>query len=288
MGRRTEKRWGILYKCLTTRAVHLDLLDHMDTDSFLLSLRCFISRRGKSYELLSDQGTNFKGGSRELEEVFSQIQPTLREQLAKEQIRFHFNPPSAPHFGGSWEREVRSVKTALRTTLGAQIVTEEVLRTVLVEVEGILNSRPLGYVSSDVADPDPVTPNSLLMGRPASSLPQVVYPESDLLSRKRWRHSQILSDHFWKHFVHDFLPTLQSRQKWNRERENITVGTVVLIADEQLPRALWRVGTVSSIILSSDGRVRTAVVKVKDHTYTRPVARLIRLPGLPQGSDYTQ
>ncbi|KAL1280888.1 hypothetical protein QQF64_015488 [Cirrhinus molitorella] len=83
---------------------------------------------------------------------------------------------------------------------------------------------------------------------------EVVYPESDLLSRKRWRHSQILSDHFWKHFVHDFLPSLQTRQKWNRERENISVATVVLIVDEQLPRALWRVGTVSSIIPSSDGR----------------------------------
>ncbi|KAI7814087.1 hypothetical protein IRJ41_007891 [Triplophysa rosa] len=283
--RRTEKRWGILYKCLTTRAVHLDLLDHMDADSFLLSLRRFISHRGKPYKLLSDQGTNFRGGSREMEEVFNQMQPTLRDQLAKEQIRFRFNPPSAPHFGGSWEREVRSVKTALRTTLGAQIVTEEVLRTVLVEVEGILNSRPLAYVSGDVADPDPVTPNSLLMGRPDSSLPQVVYPESDLLSRKRWKHSQILSDHFWKHFVHDFLPTLQARQKWNRERENITIGTVVLIVDEQLPRPLWRVDTVSSILPSSDGRVRTAVVKVKDHTYTRPVARLIRLPALPQDPD---
>ncbi len=164
VGRRTEKRWGIVYKCLTTRAIHLDLLNHMDTDSFLLSLRRFVSRRGKPYELLSDQGTNFRGGSSELEEVFSQMQPTLRDQLAKEQIRFRLNPPSAPHFGGSWEREVRSVKTALRTTLGAQIITEEVLRTVLVEIEGILNSRPLGYVSSDIADPDPVTPNSLLMG----------------------------------------------------------------------------------------------------------------------------
>lgn len=288
IGRRTEKRWGIVYKCLTTRAVSLDLLDHMDTDSFLLSLRRFTARRGRPYELLSDQGTNFRGGNTELEEAFKEMQPLLRDQLAKEQIRFRFNPPSAPHFGGSWEREVRSVKTALRTTLGAQIVTEEVLRTVLVEVEGILNSRPLGYVSSDVADPDPVTPNSLLMGRPDSSLPQVVYPESDLLSRKRWRHSQILSDHFWKHFVHDFLPTLQARQKWKQERDNITVGTVVLIADEQLPRALWRVGTVSSIIPSPDGRVRTAVIKVKEHTYTRPVAKLIRLPALPQDTDVIQ
>ncbi len=94
------------------------------------------------------------------------------------------------------------MKTALCTTLGAQTVTEEVLRTILIEVENVLNSRPLGYVSSDVADPDPVTPNSLLMGRPDSSLPPVVCPDTELLSRKRWRHS--LSDHFWKHFVRDF------------------------------------------------------------------------------------
>ncbi len=86
VGHRTEKRWGIVYKCLTTRAVHLDLLDHMDGDSFLLSLRRFIARRGKPYELLSDQGTNFKGGSKELEDTFHQLQPNLREQLAKEKI----------------------------------------------------------------------------------------------------------------------------------------------------------------------------------------------------------
>ncbi|KAK7880770.1 hypothetical protein WMY93_032583 [Mugilogobius chulae] len=255
VGRRTEKRWGILYKCLTTRAIHLDLLPNMDADSFLMSLRRFIARRGKPYELLSDQGTNFKGGSRELREAFLALEPTVKEQLSSQQIRFQFNPPNAPHFGGSWEREVRSVKTALRTTLGDQSVPDEVLRTLLIEVEGILNSRPLGYVSSDLADPDPVTPNCLLMGRPDSSLPQVVYPESELLSRKRWRHSQILADHFWKHFIQHFLPTLQSRQKWQTEKEDITVGTVVLIVDQQTPRALWQVGTVKTVIPGADGRV---------------------------------
>lgn len=189
MGRRTEKRWGILFKCLTTRAIHLDLVTTLDVDLFLMSLRQFIACRGKPFELLSDQGTNFKGGSKELHEPFCALEPALREQLAAEQIQFRFNPPKAPHFGGSWEREVRSVKAALRTTLGAQTISKEVLQTVLLKVEGVLNSRPLGYVSSDIADPDAVTPNSLLMGGPDSSLPQVVYPESELLSRKRWRHT---------------------------------------------------------------------------------------------------
>lgn len=287
VGRRNEKRWGILFKCLTTRAVHLDLVANMDADSFLMSLRRFVARRGKPFELLSDQGTNFKGGSKELHEAFQAMEPALREQLAEEQIRFRFNPPNAPHFGGSWEREVRSVKTALRTTLGVQSVSEEMLRTVLLEVESILNSRPLGYVSTDLADPDPVTPNSLLMGRPDCLLPPVVYPESELLSRRRWRHAQVLADHFWKHYIRHFLPTLQARQKWQTEKNDITVGTVVLIVDPQTPRALWQVGTVKTVIPGADGRVRTAVIQVKNRTYTRPVVRLIVLPALPQDSTKT-
>lgn len=95
VGRRTEKRWGILFKCLTTRAIHLDLLPNMDTDSFLLSLRRFIARKGKSYELLSDQGINFKGGRRELREAFFALEPALKQQLAAQQIRFKFNLPKA-------------------------------------------------------------------------------------------------------------------------------------------------------------------------------------------------
>ncbi len=113
-----------------------------------------------------------------------------------------------------WAREVRSVKSALYTVLGTQSVPEEVLMTVLLEVEAILNSKPLGYVSSYVADADPVTPNCLLMGRPDESLPHVVYPESEMLSRHHWRHSQILANQFWSRFIRDYLPSLQTRQKW--------------------------------------------------------------------------
>lgn len=162
--RRTEKRWGIIFKCMTTRAVHLDLLSSIDTDSFLMALRRFVARRGKPFELLSDWGTNFKGGERELHKTFSSLQPDLQAQLASHQIKFTFNPPCAPHFGGCWEREIRSLKQALRVIIGTQSITEEVLQTVLVEIEGILNSKPLGYTSSDAADPDPITPNILLMG----------------------------------------------------------------------------------------------------------------------------
>ncbi len=152
-----------------------------------------------------------------------------------------------------WEREIRSVKSALYAIVGAQPVTEGVLHTVLTEVEGILNSKPLGYVSSDASDPDPVTPNVLLMGRPDGSLPQVVYPESELISRRRWKHSQVLADHFWARFIRLCVPGLQARQKWQASPADIDQDCVVMIADPQLPRALWPIGRMIKTHPSPDG-----------------------------------
>lgn len=285
VARRQEKRWGIIFKCLTTRAVHLDILTSINVDAYLMALRRFIARRGTPAEVWSDQGTNFKGGARELQEAFTNMTPTLQQQLARQRIRFCFNPPAAPHFGGVWEREIRSVKNALYTCVGAQPVYEEVMLTVLLEVESILNSKPLGYVSADVADVDPVTPNTLLMGRPDGSLPQVVYPETEILSRKRWRHSQVLADHFWSRFIREYLPTLQIRQKWHSATPELLDKAIVMIVDPQLPRALWPVGRVTQIHRSEDGCVRSADVVVKGRAYTRPVSRLVMLPALPSGED---
>lgn len=284
IGRRNEKRWGLLFKCMTTRAVYIDLLCSLDSDSFLMALRRFISRRGKPHEILCDQGTHFRGGERELQESFRALQSELQAQLASQQIGFLFNPPGSLHFGGCWEREIRSVKKALQVTIGAQTVTDEVLRTVLVEIEGILNSKPLGYASADAADPDPITPNCFLIGRRDASLPQVVYQDSEQLSRRRWRHSQLLADHFWRHFIKYYLPGLQARQKWRTDAAALQLLEVVMIVDPQLPRALWPVGTVTQVFPGADGKVRSASVDVKGRTYILPVARLIRLPALPKDS----
>lgn len=73
------------------------------------------------------------------------------------------------------------------------------------------------------------------MGRLDSALPQVIYPASELLSHRRWRDSQILADQFWSCYLCNYLPGLQSRQKWQQEKDNLIVGTVVMIADPQSP-----------------------------------------------------
>lgn len=133
------------------------------------------------------------------------------------------------------------------------------LRTVLIEIEGILNSKPLGYSSSDVADPDPITPNCLLMGRWDASLPQVFYESPEILGR-RWYHSLVLADHFWKHFLKHYLPGLQARQKWRTDSVDLQVGDIVMIIDNQLPHAFWPVGKVTQVFPGADSRVRSAEV----------------------------
>ena len=128
---------------------------------------------------------------------------------------------------------------------------------------------------------DPVTPNYLLMGRPDSSLPQVVYPQSELLGRRRWRHSQVLADRFWTAFVKHYLPGQQMRGKWKTPSPDLTVGSVVMMVDPQLPRSLWQIGKVVKVFPGPDNHVRTAEVQMKDRVYTRPIVRLIVVPEIP-------
>lgn len=171
-------------------------------------------------------------------------------------------------------------RAEIRAALRGESVTDEVLRTVLTEVEEILNAKPLGYVSSDVSDPDPVTPNLLLMGRLDASLPQDMYRDSELLSNRRWRHS--LADHFWTQYIKYYLPTLQLRQKWLTDNPNLAISTVVMVIDPQLPQALWPIGRIQRLLPSPDGKVRVVEVNIKGRTYKRPVCRLIALPAIPE------
>ncbi|CAG7729101.1 unnamed protein product, partial [Allacma fusca] len=157
-GRRREKRYGVLFTCLTVRAVHIELADNLSTASTINALRRFIGRRGSPDDIFSDNGTNFKGASRELREAFGNLdQKKIVETATAKGINWHFIPPASPHMGGCWERLVRSVKVALEESLRDRVPREEVLTTLLVEAEALVNSRPLTYVSVDPDDPESLT-----------------------------------------------------------------------------------------------------------------------------------
>lgn len=123
------------------------------------------------------------------------------------------------------------------------------------------------------------------MGRRDSSLPQAVYGSSDLLGHRRWKHSQVLADHFWYQFTRKYLPNLQLRQKWWTSTPDLAVRKIVMVVDSQLSRALWPIGRVTRVIPCDDGKIRPADVDIKGNTYTRPVSKFIELPKMPDDGD---
>ena len=105
------KRYGCIFTCLVTRAVHIEIAHSMDSDSFLMTLHRFMARRGKPNKLFSDNGTNFVAANKELaDEIKSVNSKKLQDELLLEAIEWHFNPPHAPHMGGVWERLIRSCR----------------------------------------------------------------------------------------------------------------------------------------------------------------------------------
>ena len=277
-GRKTEKRYGVLFTCLTTRAVHLEVAHSLDTDSCIMAIRRMIARRGKPAHLWSDCGTNFVGANREIRQALKQWnQAQVEDQLCQEGIQWHFNPPASPHFGGAWERLVQSAKRALNSVAAKQRVTDETLLTFLAEVESLLNGRPLTHVSSDPQDEETLTPNHFLTGRANINLPIDVVTDRDLNSRKRWRHAQVMTNHFWKRWLREYLPSLTERRKWRRNVPNLVIGDLVLVVDENSPRGSWPLRRVTRVLPGDDGRVRAAEVRTKSGTYVRPVVKLCLL-----------
>ncbi|XP_032796170.2 uncharacterized protein LOC116932522 [Daphnia magna] len=211
--RRTIKRWGCLFTCLTSRCVHLDMAYSLDTSSFISALDRFQNRRGVPASYHSDNGTNFVGAERELAACLENLnQHAILRHLGRQPSKWVFNPPAAPHFGGSWERMVRAAKIAFRSVLGNQRLTDEILLTALTLIENILNSRKLTPVSEDPNDPECLTPNHLLLGRATPNLPPDVFTEDDLSAKERWRIAQAVIEQFWRRWMKEILPSLTERE----------------------------------------------------------------------------
>ncbi|KAL9976388.1 hypothetical protein ACROYT_G013686 [Oculina patagonica] len=228
------KRYGVIFTCLAVRAVDLEVSHTLDTDSFILALRSFISHRGQVKEIRYDNGTNFVGGEKELRTSIEEWnQAKIHEALLQKGIKWVFNPPGASHHGGVWERLIGSTQ--------------------------------------------PLTPNHLLLLHNDTAFPPGLFEKNDLYSRRRWRQVQYLSDVFWSRWKKEYLPLLQSRQKWLRPKKNFAVGDAVIVVDECTPRNVWLIGRVTEVFPDKYGFVRRVKVKTKTSTLERPISKLCLL-----------
>ncbi|XP_055591272.1 uncharacterized protein LOC129743311 [Uranotaenia lowii] len=271
IGRRREKRWVALFTCMTTRAVHLEVAYNLTTESCKMAVRRFVRRRRSPIEIFSDNGTNFVGASRELALQIRRINEGCADTFTSARTRWVFNPPSAPHMGGVWERMVRSVKVALNTLTDGGRLTDEILNTALVEVEDLINSRRLTYVSTNVKeDPEALTPNHFLKGMSAECLPPRNPIEVAEALRSKYVRAQQLADGIWNRWQAEYLPKLNKRPKWFNDVRQMQPGDLVFALEDNKRER----GVVSKVFLGSDGRVRSAAVKTSKGEKTRPVSKL--------------
>ncbi|XP_067055845.1 uncharacterized protein [Acropora muricata] len=211
-GRKELKSYGVLFTCMSSRAVHIETANSLKTDAFINALRRFICRRGPFRQLRSDQGANFVGARTELAQVLAEMdQEKIRTKLLEEQcdcISFKMNVPAASHMGGVWERQIRSARNVLSSLLqkNEKQLDAESLRTLMCEAEAIVNSRPLTV--SQLADPDslsPLTPNHLLTMKTKVILaPPGTFQPADVYCRKRWRRVTHLANEFWTRWRKEF------------------------------------------------------------------------------------
>ncbi|KAL0880625.1 hypothetical protein ABMA27_001855 [Loxostege sticticalis] len=276
VGRRHEKRWGALFTCLTTRAVHIEIVSSLSTDSAIMALRRMGARRGWPQVMYSDNATNFRGADKELREAVTEWEPSLRDYALTQRIEWLYISPGAPHQGGAWERMIRSVKSALRVTLNEKAPRDEVLHTLLVEVEHTMNARPLTHVPVSADDPEALTPNHFLVGG-SHGLP--ITGPCETATKKTWRVAQALADEYWRRWLKEYLPELIPRRGARDVNEAaIKPGDLVIVADHTLPRNVWPRGVVTQVHPGPDGGVRNVEVRTKGGVFRRPASRLAVLP----------
>ncbi|XP_058448973.1 uncharacterized protein LOC131428930 [Malaya genurostris] len=259
------KRYVCLFVCLSTRAIHLELVSSLTTDAFLATLRRFTGRRGPVSKIYSDNATNFIGAEAELEQLgklfdTDEHAKQLTEFCGSQSISWSFISPRSPHFGGIWESGVKSVKYHLKRVVGSNKLTFEEFSTVLVQIEAVLNSRPLTLCSDDPNDLTAVTPAHFLVGRQLQSIPEPSYINLKLSTLSRWQLVQVIQQHFWKRWLAEYLPEMQNRQKWYKITK-IRPGALVLINNPNVPPMQWPLGRIIRTHPGDDNIVRVVTIR---------------------------
>nr|XP_054587010.1 uncharacterized protein LOC129152514 [Nothobranchius furzeri] len=283
-GAAQSKRWAILFTCMTTRGVHIEVIESMDTCSCINAIRRFFAIRGPAKQMRSDRGTNFIAASVELGMAQpNNNPPDIVNHLHANGCTWEFNPPHASHMGGIWERMIGVTRRILDSMLLQNKhtrLTHEVLCTLMAEVSSIINARPLVPISTDPSSPFILCPAMILTQKQGVPSPPGDFCGKDLL-KNQWKQVQALANGFWSRWRNEYLNTLQSRRKWHGTHRNLQSGDIVLLKHNQAPRNEWTMAIVTATFPSRDGKVRKVEVRTSSQgvskTYLRPISDVVVL-----------
>ncbi|CAK9834538.1 hypothetical protein ANTRET_LOCUS11054 [Anthophora retusa] len=278
------KVYVAVFICFVTKAVHLELVSELSADAFIATLKRFFSRRGYAHSLYSDNATNFVGAKNKLNEIqvaleSQQQQNSINKYLNNKGITWHFSPPRSPHFGGLWEAAVKTFKHHMLRTIGDTLFTYEVFNTYIIEIEAILNSRPLTPLSSDPNDLSVLTPAHFLIGESLTNIPERDVSNTATNRLSVWEHIQKIKQNFWRRWYKEYLNELNVRSKWRSNPSiHLRIGTLVLLKEDNLPPMQWKLGRIIEVHPGEDDIIRVVTVKTVNGCYKRSVRYIFPLP----------
>jgi hypothetical protein len=277
---KTIKAYVCLFICLSTKAIHIELVSDLTADTFLDALKRFVSRRGTVKSIISDNATNFIKANKDLIDLHqffknSEISRKLVTTLSNENIQWKFIPPRTPNFGGLWEAGVKSVKYHIKRVVGETVLTYDELYTLLTRIEACLNSRPLVPMSNDLTA---ITPGHFLISEALTAPLEPDLTELKINQLSRHQLLERLRQHFWKRWRTEYLSYLQGRTKWQSPSPSLQPGDLVLLVEDNVPPLCWPLGRIQQVHPGSDGNVRVVTVKTNRGTYKRGVRKVCVLP----------
>ena len=280
----SPKTYIAIFVCFVVKAVHIELVGDLTKEACIAAIKRFTARRGLPEKLFSDNGRNFIGARNDIlkvQEILSLdcSNEFLGRYVTHEGIEWETIPPRAPHFGGLWEASVKSLKRHLRKTVGLQILSFEELNTVVIQIESILNSRPLAAMSNDPNDLQSITPAHFLLGRAVSDIPNMTNNmDKNISLSQRFKLLERIKRSFWKSWHRDYLVTLQVRKRWLHSGPKFSEGDLVLIAEDNLPPLKWQLARIEKLYSGNDEINRVAKLKVGTGFLIRPIVKLRKIP----------
>lgn len=280
----TQKSYIALFTCATTRAVHLELIRDLKTETFLMAFKRFVARRGIPKTVYSDNALTFKRASADLNKIFHAIKGSdCQAYITDHRSTWKFIVERAAWWGGFWERMVRTVKNILRKVLGRSALDYDSIVTILAQAEAVVNSRPLTCLNSNAEALTPLTPSHLLIGRRLTSLPSpgdnvVTASTKSTVTRQLQRRSALM-DLFWRRWRHEYLLELRSAHFASTLPErSVREGDIVLLGDERMPRQMWKICRVVETFPGRDGKVRACKIMLPNKKeLRRPIQALYPL-----------
>lgn len=274
-----SKAYIVLFVCMITGAIHLELVTSASTSYFLAAFTRFFSRRGVPLEVFSDNSKTFLGASADLK--LSLTSPRAKELLQNfaflKGFKWNFIPPYGPHHGGRWEACVKLTKHHLKRVLRSIILSYEEFNSLIISIESIVNSRPLCPVSPDPRDLLPLSPSHFLIGDTAASIPSLPGRGRNVSLTTLWKKVESARNQFWHRWRLEYLGQIQTKTKWKIDKPNVKEGDLVLLKDPS-PPLVWKLGRIIQCFPGRDNRVRVIKIRTTNGIFTRPITSVCLLP----------